>query len=671
MKLKLIFFLTAVLFLLYGSNVNAQIDNPVEWHFETQEISDNELYVIITANIDQGWSLYAQEQISEFEGPLPLQFLFDESDKFELLGETKNIADVQRKYDEFFNLDVYYFITTASFKQKIKAKTSEGFNITGFIEGMACFEDRCILVPGEIYVPVFGGEDIHADIAKTDGKPSKTTPVFVVDNPFAGMEETGGIISFFLIAFLFGILAILTPCVFPMIPMTISFFMQQSASKLISILKAFIFGISIVILYSLVGLIVSLSSAGADFTTVLSTNWIPNLIFFLLFLVFASSLFGLFEFVMPSSIVNKADKQVDKGGMIASFFLALTLVIVSFSCTGPIIGALLVQATVGSALLPTIGMFGFGLGFALPFTFLAISPNLLKKLPKSGGWLNSVKVVMGFLILAFSLKFLSNIDQNYHLNIISRDFFIAIWIVIFFVMGVYLLGKIKFAHDSEIKHIGFFRLMLTIFSFTIAVYLFPGMFGANLSPISGLLPPITDQKFNLTAVHTATTGDDSQITLCEVPKHNDKLFLPFNISAYFDYKQAFECAKTLDRPVILYFTGHSCSNCKRMQGEVWADRRVQEYFNNEFVMAALYVDDRIIELDEQDWFVSENDGRIKRRMGEANADIQIVNFNVNSQPYYVTISPDGKVLQMPMTYNNNVEEFLEWLKKSLEEFKNF
>lgn len=663
--------LVTILFTFFSlftfTNLFAQIDDPIQWDYKVEEISNNELKLVFTANIDDGWSLYAQEQVSEFEGPLPLHFSFDESENYELIGEVISFTDIEKKFDEVFNLNVYYYNKIAVFKQKIKTNTTEGFNITGFIDGMACFDDKCILVPDDIIFSVYGGEIGSEKDATTDDKTSSETPVIVTENPYDDILDDDSMLQFFLIAILFGILAILTPCVFPMIPMTITFFMQKSSGKVVSIVKALIFGFSIVILYTLVGVIVSLTSAGADFTTVLSTNWIPNLIFFLLFAVFAASLFGLFELVLPSSLVNKADKQVDKGGLISAFFLALTLVIVSFSCTGPIIGALLVQATTGSWLQPSIGMLGFGLGFALPFTVLAISPNWLKKLPKSGGWLNSVKVVMGFLILAFSMKFLSNIDQNYHLNLFTRDIYIAIWIVLFFLLGIYLLGKIRFAHDSEVKHIGFFRLILAIISFTIAIYLFPGMFGANLSTISGLIPPKTDQKFDLTAIGTDQTKTFSD--LCESPKYADMLSVPYNINAYFDYNQGVECAINQNKPLLLYFTGHSCSNCKKMQGEVWSDTRVQNLFNSEFVFVALYVDDRVIEMPEEEWFTSSNDGRLKKRLGEANADLQIVNFNRNTQPYYVTLSPDGKVLNAPMSYNNNVEEFIEFLKLSIKNFE--
>ena len=492
------------------------------------------------------------------------------------------------------------------------------------------------------------------------------TPRIVSQNEF--VDETaddGSMWSFFFLALLFGILGILTPCVFPMIPMTISFFMQGTSSKFNSIMKALIFGISITLLYTLIGVIVSLTNAGAGLTTVLSTHWIPNLIFFILFVAFAASLFGLFEIILPTSLANKSDKQVDKGGIFASFFLALTTVIVSFSCTGPIVGALLVKAASGDVLEPTIGMLGFGLGFALPFTILAIAPNWLKKLPKSGGWMNSVKVVMGFCLLAFSLKYFSNIDQNYHLELMSRELYIAIWIVISVLCGLYLLGKIRFKLDSEVKTVGFFRMILASAFFVFALYLFPGMFGANLSAVSGLLPPMTTQNFNL----ADNGGAASEGALCGTPKYSESMHTAYGVNAYFDYKQAFECAKAQDKPVILYFTGHSCANCKKMQAEIWANKSIAEKFNNEFVMTALYVDEKSVEVPVEEQYTSSNDGKVKKTLGEVNADIQIVNFQCNTQPYYVVVSPEGQVLTKPMSFNTDAEDFMKFLNEGLETYK--
>lgn len=664
---KLLVFSAFIAGLLFSVFSFSQMENPVNWKFSTVQLNAKTYNLIMEATIEKKWHLYSQ--FFDAGGPMPLQFNFKESPNFKLVGNVTETPNPKEEYDDVFEINVKYFEKYAKFVQKIEVLTDSGFNVKGVIEGQACFEDgKCIPISADLNFQINGGEEetLHVE----ENSDTKTeTPILVTENRFKHEENANkkSLWGFFFISLLFGIIGILTPCVFPMIPMTVSFFMNKSESRSKNLLKVGIFGFSIMLLYGLVGVVVSLTSAGANFTTVLSTHWIPNLIFFLLFIVFAASLFGLFEFVMPSGLANKADARVDKGGLIAAFFLALTTVIVSFSCTGPIIGALLVKAASGDVLEPTVGMFGFGLGFALPFTILALAPGLLKKMPKSGGWLNSVKVVMGFIILAFSLKYFSNIDQSYNLGLMSREFYLAIWIVIFVLMGFYLLGKIKFKHDSDVHHVGFFRLLLAMFSFIVALYLFPGMFGANLSSVSGLIPPKTSQNFDLTINSTTIATDESE--LCETPEFSDKMHLAYGVKGYFYYDQAFECAKSQDKPVLLYFTGHSCANCKEMQASVWDNDQVKEIFNNELVLAALYVDERSVILPKPKQFISSRDKKLKQKLGEANADIEIVNFETNTQPYYVLISPDGKVLTNPIGYNTNAEEFLKFLRDGIEEFK--
>nr|MDA3819743.1 thioredoxin family protein [Candidatus Delongbacteria bacterium] len=485
-------------------------------------------------------------------------------------------------------------------------------------------------------------------------------------------SKSKGLLGFVLIAIGAGLAGVLTPCVFPMIPMTVSFFMQGTQNKLNTILKAVVFGISIMLLYTIFGLIVSLTSAGADLTTTLSTSWVANGIFFLLFIIFAISFFGAFEIVLPSGLANKADQQVDKGGILASFFMALTLVIVSFSCTGPIVGALLVKgAASGSWLEPTIGMAGFGLGFALPFTLLAISPGWMKKLPKSGGWMNSVKVVFAFILLAFSMKFLSNIDQANNLNILSRDLYLAIWIVLFTLLGAYLLGKIRFPHDTEIKHIGFFRLLLAIVSLSFAVYLVPGLFGAKLTSISAILPPQSAQKFELNNTGNSMPGEsDIDDVLCNEPLYSDFLEYPNGIHGYFDYEQARQCAIEQDKPLLLYFTGHSCSNCKKMQAEVWSNPEVIKIFNHKLIITKLYVDERY-KLAEEFWYTSEVDGKIKKTIGKMNMDRQIRDFEVISQPFYIMINPETEAIltEKPMKFKTDPDVFIDFLKSGIEAYE--
>jgi thiol:disulfide interchange protein DsbD len=469
-----------------------------------------------------------------------------------------------------------------------------------------------------------------------------------------------------------GLAGVATPCVFPMIPMTVGFFSQGSENKGASILKALVFGISIVLLYSSLGIIVSLTSAGAGFANTLSTHWIPNLLFFVLFLVFATSFFGAFEMVMPSKWVNSTDSMVDKGGVLASAFLGLTTVLVSFSCTGPIVGALLVEAASGDVLRPTIGMTGFGLAFALPFTLFALFPSWMKKLPRSGGWLNSIKVVLGFIMLAFSLKFASVVDTVYNLGILSRDIFLSIWIVLFILLGIYLMGKIKFAHDTELKHIGVFRLLLIIASFSFALYLIPGLFGAPLKGISALLPPGETSGFNLIKVigdnRKSSDGPDiSAPELCEKPKYSDFLHFEFGLNGYFDLDQGLACAQKLNKPVLIDFKGHACSNCKEMDARVWSNPEVQKRIRENFILIGLYTDDRT-KLPEPEIFTSKIDGKVKKTMGKKNEDIEISMFNTNTIPLYAIIDPSGKPLTEPRGTNFDIAAYIEWLDRGIAAF---
>jgi thiol:disulfide interchange protein len=505
--------------------------------------------------------------------------------------------------------------------------------------------------------------DMDTTLSQVEKDPTPQT-VESENAPLDTKESKESLWLFFLVAFIAGLAAILTPCVFPMIPMTVTFFMRGKGSRLQGILKGLIFGTSIVLIYTSIGFLVSLTSAGADVASVIATHWIPNLLFFLLFVVFAASFFGMFELVLPSSLVNKADSKVDKGGYLASFFMALTLVIVSFSCTGPIVGALLVESAGGLAIKPILGMFGFSLAFALPFTLFAVFPSWLKNLPKSGGWLNSIKVVLGFVILAFSLKFLSSMDQSYHLGLLSRDVYLAIWIVLFTLLGLYLLGKIKFSHDSELQHIGFPRLMLSIAAFSFALYLVPGLFGAPLTRVAALLPPATSQKFDVPLLirqNASATGIlSSDPSTCGTPMYSDFLKLPHGLKGYFDYEEGMECARKLNKPVFLDFNGHSCSNCKLMEARVWTNPEVLRRLREDYVIIALYIDDKT-RLPENEWVVSSFDGKEKRTIGAKNLDFQISRFNINSQPYYVLLDHSGKELNKAMGLNLDPNAFIEFL----------
>jgi len=645
--------------------LQAQVVDPVTWKNSSRLLTDSTAELVFEAQIGMKWHLYSQ--YFDEGGPVRTTFYFDESDNFAILGKTSEEPEPHEVYDEAFEMNVKYFSNKAVFRQTIKLLTNKDFKVKGSIEYQVCQDEKCVYFNPEFTIKVDGGnvEVAVAETAEAKAIDKQADTVKALDSP---KDDEKSMIGFFFLSFVLGLAGILTPCVFPMIPMTVSFFMGGQGSRINGIIKALIFGVSIVVLYTLVGVIVSLTSAGADFTTSLSTHWLPNAIFFVLFVAFAASFFGMFEIVLPSGLANKADKQVDKGGYLASFFMAFTLVIVSFSCTGPIVGALLVKAASGDVLEPVIGMFGFALAFALPFTLFAIFPSWLKGLPKSGGWMNAVKVVLGFIILAFSLKFVSNIDQTYHLGILSRDVYLSIWIVLFVLLGVYLLGKIKFSHDSDMPHVSVPRLILAVAAFSFAVYLIPGLFGADLNTVSGLVPPKTSQKFDLTLQSGVGINANQPNTLCEAPKYGDFLHLPHGLQGYFDYEQGMACAKKLNKPVLLDFKGHSCSNCKKMENQIWSDPAVLQRLRDDYIIIALYVDDRT-KLPEQEWVTSEYDGKVKKTIGKINADFQISRFNVNSQPYYVLVDHEGNELVEPMGMNLDVQEYIEFLDSGKKAFQ--
>jgi thiol:disulfide interchange protein DsbD len=419
------------------------------------------------------------------------------------------------------------------------------------------------------------------------------------------------------------------------------------------------------LIYTLIGVLVSLTSLGSGFASQLSTHWIPNLLFFLLFLVFSSSFLGMFEIVLPGNIVNRADQQADKGGYLGIVFMALATVLVSFSCTGPIVGALLVEAAGGLAMKPILGMFGFGLAFALPFTFFAIFPSSLKSLPKSGGWLNSVKVVLGLVVLAFSMKFLVNIDQAYHLNIISREIFLAIWIAISLILCFYLLGKIKFAHDSDVKFISVPRLLMVIATFVFTIYLFTGFLGNNLTSINSLLPPASEKS----TIASISQNEDQTQLLCGIPKYSDFLHLPFGLKGYFELDEALACAKQKGKPVFIDFKGHACSNCKKMEAAVFSKPEIQKLLKENFIIVALYADDRT-KLVEKDWRKSISNGEVNKTMGMVNESLEVDLFKTNALPLYAIVDSLGKSITTPIGTELDAEKFEAFLRAGISKNNN-
>ena len=662
--MKRVAFLLCILFFAVFQ-LFAQVSNPVKWTFESKQ-DGMDVTLIFKAVIEDGWHLYDTELPEG--GPEKTSIHFADSTLFEFVGQVIKDPQPTEYFDKIFNLNLAYFSKQAVLTQKIRLKSPTKVEIKGFIEFMSCNEETCTPPTEADFVFSLNKEASDATITSTAGNTSdKANPA----------KQSGNLFIFLFFSFLAGLAAILTPCVFPMIPMTVSFFMNSGESKLRSRLNAAFYGLSIIGIYTVIGTLVSVIF-GPGIANWLSTHWLPNLIFFAVFMLFAFSFFGMFEIVLPSWLVNKSDKQVDKGGLLGSFFMALTLVLVSFSCTGPIVGAILVESAGGQVLKPIVGMFGFSLAFALPFTLFALFPGWLNNLPKSGGWLNSVKVVLGFLELALGLKFLSIADQTYHWGILDREVYLAFWIVIFVLLGFYLLGKLKFAHDSDVTVVSVPRLLMAIVTFSFVVYMIPGMFGAPLKAISGYVPPQSTMDFDLhqiirdeiklsTPQYSTVGTSGTNGVLCDKPKFGDFLHLPHGLEGYFDYNQGMACAKKLNKPVFIDFTGHGCVNCREMEANVWSDPRVLDRLKKHFVIIALYVDDKTT-LPENEWVTSTYDGKVKKTLGKKYADFQISRYGVNAQPYYVLLDGKEQKLVEPRAYDLNADHFVEFLDQALAEF---
>ncbi len=677
----------------------SQVLDPVKWSFKVEQTTPGEATLLLIAKIDKGWHLYSQDipQGGPNGAPIATTFTFNASKHFELVGKAREPKAIQEN-DPNFDMILKFFADKAVFRQKIKVLSQKDFVLKGVANFMCCDDHQCIPpADAEFELTVKGNPDAAAPgtaapaaatetAAQKDSSKNVAIATAKADSTAKKIEQTKlgetdadkaadqSLLWFFVISFFAGLLAIVTPCVFPMIPMTVTFFMHDTTSKRKARMEAIVYGLSIVVIYTVIGTIVAIT-LGANFANFLSTHWIPNVFFFLIFMVFAASFLGMFEITLPSWVVNKADKQADKGGYGGAFFMAFTLVLVSFSCTGPIVGAILVKAASGDILMPIIGMLGFSLAFALPFGLFAFFPSLLAGLPKSGGWLNAVKVVLGFLELALGLKFLSIADQTYHWHILDREVYLAFWIVIFFLMGMYLIGKLKFNHDSELPFISVPRIIMAIIVFSFVVYMIPGMWGAPLKALSGYLPPTTYQDFDINAIvqnevgaiNTGGGTGQAPASLCDKPKYADFLKLPHGLDGYFDYRQALACAKKQNKPIFIDFTGHGCVNCREMEANVWSDPKVLKRMRENFIVTALYVDDKT-ELPENEWITSKYDKKVKKTIGKIFADLQITRFNVNSQPYYVLLDTAGNLLTVPRAYNLDINAFVKFLDTGLENF---
>ncbi len=631
--------------------INAQILNPTTWTFDSKQ-NGNEVDLIFKATVEEGWHVY-DLNLPE-GGPIATTITYNDSTLFDFVGKIQKSKEPITEFDRNFNLNVSYYGKEVTFTQTIRLLSEAPVTISGNVLFMSCNDENCTPPDEAEFNFKFNQGN------KTEDTENKEKAVSDIDFSAA---STGGqtLWLFILISALAGLAAVLTPCVFPMIPMTVSFFMRGSENRGKSIRTGLFFGFSIMLIFTLLGALFSFGIFGPNVGSVLSTHWIPNLLFFILFLVFAISFFGAFEMVLPSSLVNKTDAKADKGGMIGAFFMALTTVIVSFSCTGPFIGALIIQAVQGGGMRPLIGMFFFGLAFATPFTLLAIFPSALNKLPKSGAWLNSIKVVFAFVLLAFGLKFLSNIDQVYGFEILNREIYLAIWIVIFFLLGLYFLGKLKFSHDSDLPYLGVGRLFLSIATFSFVVYLYTGLLGNELAGISSLIPPETEDSY-LSARSSSNINYSEAEELCGPAKYSDKLHLPNGLPGYFDYDQGIACAKEQGKPLFVVFKGHACANCKKMESTVWENEKVMNLLSENYVIVGLYTDDRT-KLDKSEWFTSEVDGKIKDTLGEKNLDWQITNYKTNSIPFHVIIKPDGTEETFGVTFED--EEFIEFIEKGI------
>ncbi|MDO5655899.1 MAG: cytochrome c biogenesis protein CcdA [Flavobacteriaceae bacterium] len=700
---------TVLVFLLLILNLTAfaQILDPIKWNSAVKQTGDNSFELQMTATMEDSWHVYSTTQGEDSGGVgMPTEFTWTENKDVKFTGGIEERGKLLNVYSELINAREKYFADKVTFVQKVTA--SKATRVSVEVMYQVCNDEGCLppdyktfefalnpklptvssnesqglvaapeasqnLVDSESSTPevvdsssginlpnpVLGIDSTVSDTSSITSDTNDSTKEVDVRNP--GEKRKGNFWEIFIFGMLGGFAALLMPCIFPMIPLTVSMFTKQSKSRGKGITKAIIYGVSIIVIYVLLGLVIT-AIFGPSALNALATNPWVNIAFFILFIIFAISFFGAFEITLPSSWVNKADQGADKGGMIGIFFMALTLVLVSFSCTGPIIGTLLVESASSGALLgPAIGMFGFALALALPFTLFAIFPGWLNSLPSSGGWLNTVKVSLGFVELAFALKFLSNADLVWQLHWLEREIFLSIWIAIFFVMGLYLLNIFKVSHDSDTKQIGWPRLIFAILTFVGVFYMLPGLWGAPLKIFSGLTPPK-----NYSESPTGFFGNAlSANSTAELPENAH--YGPHQIPAFYDIEDAFAYSKKVNKPVMIDFTGDACANCRKVEDNVWADPRVQEKLRNEVVLASLYVD-RMVKLPQEEQVYSEEKGRNLRTIGDKWSAYQIKYFKSNSQPLYIIVDENLKHMNEPMGTELNIEKYLEWMDAGIENF---
>lgn len=720
------FFTILFITLLLSRLVSAQVLTPT--HLSTalsqpKAAVGTEIELIINARIDPKWHLYATD-FGDDVGPTVFTLKFQPSPAYELVGKPVSVKS-HHVEDPVFKGEVAYWENTGQIRQRIKVLQPGALTIKADADYQSCTDVDGKCIPGSETVSfgpitVAGGATAAATPAAPATKPTAAAPAATVAPPATvatslappadtttastataslpvatevapvasasaaaavaapattvapPTSDAGGLWSFGLLAFLSGLAALLTPCVFPMVPMTVSYFTGGQDSRSRGILKALVYGLSIILIYTFIGVVVArlLGEEGPNF---MATHWLPNLLFFVVFVVFGLSFLGLFEINLPNSLVNKADTQADKGGWLGVFFMAFTLVLVSFSCTGPIVATVLGLAARGQTLAPVVGMVGFSLAFALPFTLFAIFPSMLKSLPRSGGWLNTVKVVLGFIELMLALKFLSMVDLAYHWGILTRDVYLVLWIVLSALLGLYLLGKYRLSHDSALDHLSVGRLLMAVLAFSFMTYLIPGLFGAPLPLLAGYLPPQSSHDFSIASAEggaALTVAKASLPAQCEAPRYAEFLELPHSLPGYFDLEQAKRCAKAQNKPLFIDFTGHACVNCRKMEASVWSDPQVLKRLREDYVVVALYVDDKA-ELPAAEQYVSPRDKQLKTTLGKRNADLQITHYGFNAQPYYVVLDPNDptdKPLITPVAYEPSVAKFGEFLDRGKSQY---
>lgn len=668
----------------------AQLQNPSHWTYKVKDLPNNEAELQFVCKLDQGWHIYSQK--SDPNGPIPMEITFTDSKDYKRIG---NVTEPKSHdvNDPTFGCIVRSFEGTVIFRQKIKKLTDKDFKVEGSLYFQLCDDGACIAPDDKPFTFKVSGAKAEDENAEAVAEESDETEEVAEETP-AQQDETvavakditetpaeeesekeDSILVIFLFALGGGILTMFTPCVFPMIPMTVNFFMHGSDNKRKNRRQALIFGFSIVLLFALLGAILTLL-LGPTALNAMATHWIPNLCFFVIFMVFSLSFFGLFEIKMPEKWINASDEQADKGGWFAPFFIALTTVLVSFSCTGPIIGGALagLATSTTNRLVSLLTMLGFGIGFALPFTLLAFFPSFLKNM-KSGGWLNTVKVTFAFLELAFGLKFLSMADLYCTWHLLDRETYLCLWIVIFALLGFYLLGKLRFHGDEEVKEIGVVRLFLAILDLAFVVYMIPGLWGAPLKAISGFIPPMDTQDFNIerTILENGGAGNGSTVqfqgNLPSNRKYADQLHMPTDFEGFYDLEEAKAYAKQTGKPIFIDFTGRNCNNCREMEQSVWSDPAVKKILNDEFVLVAMYADMNAIELPEDEW-VTDDNGRVIKTLGRRNLYYETKHFNNNAQPYYVIIDADENVLTKEnFKYQKNVQNFVNFLNEGVANYK--